>query len=94
MSFPFCRSLVLPVAVDLIKVLIEKGRLLSGIICKKTLGPTAGGLLHVLVMEEGVEIARRFYGNIQTVVNNWLLINGFRLLLPPIKKIPPPHWMS
>ena len=27
-------------------------------------------------MELGHEIARQFYGNIQTVVNNWLLIEG------------------
>ena len=61
------------------RVLIEKGRLISGIICKKTLGATAGGLLHVTVMEEGIEVCRRLYGNIQTVVNNWLLFNGFSI---------------
>ena len=58
------------------KVLIEQGRLLSGIVCKKTVGSSAGSLLHVVFNEHGHEIAGRFYGNIQTVVNNWLLLEG------------------
>ena len=32
--------------------------------------------MHVVANELGHEIARQFYGNIQTVVNNWLLIEG------------------
>ena len=47
-----------------------------GILCKKTLGSSSGSLLHVAWMELGHEIAGRFYGNIQTVVNNWLLLQG------------------
>lgn len=58
------------------KVLIEQGKLLSGIVCKKTVGSSAGSLLHVVFNEHGHEIAGRFYGNIQTVVNNWLLLEG------------------
>jgi len=58
------------------KVLIEQGKLLSGIVCKKTVGASAGSLLHVVFNEHGHEIAGRFYGNIQTVVNNWLLLEG------------------
>jgi DNA-directed RNA polymerase II subunit RPB1 len=58
------------------KVLIEQGKLLSGIVCKKTVGSATGSLLHVVFNEHGHEIAGRFYGNIQTVVNNWLLLEG------------------
>ena len=58
------------------KVLIEQGKLLSGIVCKKTVGSSAGSLLHVVFNEHGHDIAGRFYGNIQTVVNNWLLLEG------------------
>lgn len=55
------------------QVLIEDGVLLSGILCKKTLGASSGSLLHVVFLELGFEIAGLLYGNIQTVVNNWLL---------------------
>uniref|UniRef100_A0A2P2HWC8 DNA-directed RNA polymerase subunit n=2 Tax=Hirondellea gigas TaxID=1518452 RepID=A0A2P2HWC8_9CRUS len=58
------------------KVLVEHGELIMGILCKKTLGSSSGSLLHVAWMELGHEIAGRFYGNIQTVVNNWLLLCG------------------
>lgn len=58
------------------KVLVEHGDLVMGILCKKTLGSSSGSLLHVAWMELGHEIAGRFYGNIQTVVNNWLLLCG------------------
>ena len=58
------------------RVLIENGELIMGILCKKTLGPTAGGLLHVSQLENGHQENGLFYGNIQTVVNNWLLLEG------------------
>ncbi|KJE89904.1 polymerase II polypeptide A [Capsaspora owczarzaki ATCC 30864] len=58
------------------KVLIEKGRLLSGIICKKTLGPSAGGLIHILFKEWGHEVARNFFNACQRVVNYWLMWEG------------------
>lgn len=58
------------------KVLIEDGELISGILCKKTLGASSGSLVHIVFMELGFETAGELYGNIQTVVNNWLLIEG------------------
>ncbi|CAF1142802.1 unnamed protein product [Rotaria sordida] len=58
------------------KVLVENGQLLSGILCKRTLGTSAGSLGHVVFMECGHEIAGKFYYYIQLVVNNWLLIEG------------------
>ena len=50
--------------------------MISGILCKKTLGPSSGSLMHVIFIERGHEEAGEFYGNIQTVVNNWLLLEG------------------
>ena len=47
-----------------------------GILCKKTLGASSGSMMHLAWMELGHEIAGRLYGNIQTVVNNWLLLEG------------------
>lgn len=58
------------------RVLIEHGELIMGIICKKTLGASAGSLVHISQLENGHVENGMFYGNIQTVVNNWLLIEG------------------
>uniref|UniRef100_A0A1B6E299 DNA-directed RNA polymerase subunit n=1 Tax=Clastoptera arizonana TaxID=38151 RepID=A0A1B6E299_9HEMI len=58
------------------KVMVEHGELVMGILCKKTLGTSAGSLLHICFLELGHEVCGRFYGNIQTVVNNWLLLEG------------------
>lgn len=55
---------------------MEHGELVMGILCKKTLGASSGSMMHLAWMELGHEIAGRFYGNIQTVVNNWLLLEG------------------
>ncbi|CAF1491913.1 unnamed protein product, partial [Rotaria sordida] len=51
------------------KVLIEHGRLLSGILCKKTLGTSAGSLAHIVFMECGHHIAGQLYYHIQLFVN-------------------------
>ncbi|BES92171.1 Hypothetical protein polymerase [Nesidiocoris tenuis] len=58
------------------KVMVEHGELIMGILCKKTLGTSAGSLLHICFLELGHEECGLFYGNIQTVVNNWLLLEG------------------
>jgi len=58
------------------QVLIEDGTLISGILCKKTLGTSSGSLAHVVFMEMGYEVAGLMYGHIQTVINNWLLLEG------------------
>lgn len=59
--------------------MVEHGELIMGILCKRTLGASSGSMLHVAWMELGHEIAGRFYGNIQTVVNNWLLLEGMSI---------------
>ena len=59
------------------KVIIEDGTLLSGILCKKTVGSSAGGLVHIIVNEHGPIVARDFFTSVQRVVNNWLVQNGF-----------------
>ncbi len=59
-----------------IQVLVEHGELISGILSKDTLGNKGGSLPHIVTMELGCEVARNFYNNIQTVVNNFLLLEG------------------
>ena len=58
-------------------VQIINGELVEGIICKKTVGTTSGGLVHVIWNEFGPETTLWFLTNCQRVVNNWLLLNGF-----------------
>jgi DNA-directed RNA polymerase II subunit RPB1 len=60
-------------------VRIEKGELLSGILCKKTLGTSAGSLIHVIWEEVGPDAARKFLGHTQWLVNYWLLQNAFSM---------------
>ncbi|CAM5179192.1 unnamed protein product [Eretmochelys imbricata] len=58
------------------KVIVENGELIMGILCKKSLGTSAGSLVHISYLEMGHDTTRLFYSNIQTVINNWLLIEG------------------
>lgn len=62
------------------KVIVDNSQLISGILCKKTLGTSAGSLIHLVFMEHGHEECGKFYGNIQTVINNWLLIEGILIV--------------
>ena len=57
-------------------MIIDNGELLSGNLCKNSLGQRGGSLMHIIFNELGKEIAADFYFNIQTVVNNWLVYNG------------------
>ena len=61
------------------KVIIEDGVLICGILCKKTVGNSPGGLVHVIWNEGGPDAARDFFNNTQTVVNYWLLGHGFSI---------------
>ncbi|KAK6028148.1 MutS domain V protein [Ostertagia ostertagi] len=58
------------------KVLVEHGELISGIVCSRTVGRSAGNLLHVVALELGHEVAAKFYSHIQTVINAWLIGEG------------------
>ncbi|GAB2282886.1 DNA-directed RNA polymerase II subunit rpb1 [Dionaea muscipula] len=60
-------------------VLVEKGELLSGTLCKKTLGTSGGSLIHVIWEEVGPDAARKFLGHTQWLVNYWLLQNAFSI---------------
>jgi DNA-directed RNA polymerase II subunit RPB1 len=58
---------------------ITNGELLTGILCKRTLGPSAGGLIHVSSMEYGPETTSLCITNIQMCVTYWLLHNGMSI---------------
>eukprot|EP00928_Gymnodinium_smaydae_P047443 TRINITY_DN31665_c0_g1_i1.p1 TRINITY_DN31665_c0_g1~~TRINITY_DN31665_c0_g1_i1.p1 ORF type:complete len:1888 (+),score=418.53 TRINITY_DN31665_c0_g1_i1:157-5820(+) len=59
------------------KVLIQDGELLSGIVCKKTIGASSGSLIHLIWLDYGPEVCRHFISFIQKMVNQWLTHNGF-----------------
>ena len=59
-----------------LQVLVEDGELISGIVCKKTVGASAGSLMHIVFLEMGHQECADFYANIQVVTNAWLLLEG------------------
>ncbi|KAH8921889.1 beta and beta-prime subunits of DNA dependent RNA-polymerase [Atractiella rhizophila] len=61
-------------------ILIDDGELIYGILNKGIVGASAqGGLVHVIFRERGAEATKIFIGGVQTVVNYWLLHNGFSI---------------
>lgn len=63
----------------LLQVLIQNGELLTGGLCKKTLGASGGSLIHVIMMEHGPEGARAFLSQCQYLTNHWLLQHGMSI---------------
>ncbi|TFK38673.1 hypothetical protein BDQ12DRAFT_683152 [Crucibulum laeve] len=60
-------------------VMIENGELIFGIVEKKTVGASQGGLVHVVFREKGPEATRQLFTGLQMVVNYWLFHNGFSI---------------
>ncbi|KAJ2158302.1 DNA-directed RNA polymerase II core subunit rpo21 [Coemansia sp. RSA 552] len=59
------------------KVVVADGELVCGHLCKKTVGASAGGLVHTIFNEFGPEVTRHFFDGTQRVVNNWFSHCGF-----------------
>ncbi|SOV10990.1 DNA-directed RNA polymerase II subunit RPB1 [Plasmodium gaboni] len=59
------------------KVIIKNNELLSGIICKRTVGSSSGSLIHILWHEMGPDKTKDFLSALQKVTNNWLEYVGF-----------------
>ncbi|PPQ63539.1 hypothetical protein CVT24_004769 [Panaeolus cyanescens] len=60
-------------------VLIENGDIIFGIIEKKTVGASQGGLVHVVFREKGPDSTKQLFTGLQTIVNYWLFHNGFSI---------------
>lgn len=60
-------------------LLIHGGQLMYGMFSKKTVGASGGGVVHTIFNEYGHETAVAFFNGAQTVVNYWLLHNGFSI---------------
>lgn len=60
-------------------IMIENGEIIFGIVEKKTVGASQGGLVHVVFREKGPEATRGLFTGLQRVVNYWLFHNGFSI---------------
>ncbi|KAL1747355.1 hypothetical protein HDZ31DRAFT_32193 [Schizophyllum fasciatum] len=58
---------------------IENGDIMYGVVDKKTVGASQGGLIHVVFREKGPEATRTLFTGLQQVVNYWLFHNGFSI---------------
>lgn len=60
-------------------LLVSGGELMYGLFSKKSVGASGGGIIHIIFNEKGSEAAMSFFNGAQTVVNYWLLHNGFSI---------------
>jgi DNA-directed RNA polymerase II subunit RPB1 len=61
------------------QVVIRDGVLLSGAMCKKSVGPMKGGIIHITWLEKGCDETRKFINNTQLTVNHWLQQHGMSI---------------
>lgn len=59
------------------RVVVHDGCLLAGSLCKKTMGVSAGGIIHVIVKDCGNEVAKRFISDSQRILVEFMMIRGF-----------------
>jgi DNA-directed RNA polymerase II subunit RPB1 len=60
-------------------MLVHGGELMFGLLTKKNVGATGGGIIHIVFNEQGPNAAMAFFNGCQRVVNYWLLHNGFSI---------------
>lgn len=60
-------------------MLIVDGEIMFGVVDKKTVGATGGGLIHTVTREKGPQVCAQLFSSIQKVTNYWLLHNGFSI---------------
>lgn len=60
-------------------MLIVDGEIMFGVVDKKTVGATGGGLIHTVMREKGPYVCAQLFSSIQKVTNYWLLHNGFSI---------------
>lgn len=60
-------------------VLIQNGELMYGLLTKKIVGATSGGIVHICYNEIGPHGAMDFLNGCQRVINYWFLHNGFSI---------------
>jgi DNA-directed RNA polymerase II subunit RPB1 len=58
-------------------LLVKNGELLCGVVVKRIVGATGGGLVHIVWKDLGPEACKIFMSDLQNLINNWLVGNGF-----------------
>jgi DNA-directed RNA polymerase II subunit RPB1 len=54
----------------MLQVLVQNGELLTGRLCKRSLGTSAGSLLHIVVLEKGSQMAGVMYhGELKNILS-------------------------
>ena len=66
-------------SIDDSEVLIKNGKLICGQLCKKSIGATEGGIIHIIWLDWGSSDANDFISQTQYLVNNWLQTTGFSI---------------
>lgn len=61
------------------EVYIKNGKLITGQLCKKTIGATEGGIIHITWLDCGSMEANDFISQTQYLVNCWLQETGFSI---------------
>lgn len=61
------------------RVLIRDGELLSGILCKKTLGTAAGSLIHVVALDNGSDAIFNFVDDVQYITTTFMFWYGMSI---------------
>lgn len=59
--------------------LIQQGEIIYGLLNKKVVGASGGGIIHLCFNELGPDGAMAFLNGCQRVINYWLLHNGFSI---------------
>lgn len=60
-------------------LLVHGGELMFGLLSKKSVGAAQQSLIHIIFNEKGPYRCMEFFNGCQTVVNYWLLHNGFSI---------------
>ena len=60
---------------------IQNGKLISGRLCKVTLGASSGGIIHNMYLSYGASRTANFISDAQRLVNRWLSYRGFSIRL-------------
>jgi DNA-directed RNA polymerase II subunit RPB1 len=60
-------------------LLVHEGELMFGLLTKKNVGASSGGIIHIIFNEQGPDAAMAFFNGCQRVINYWLLHNGFSI---------------
>ena len=58
-------------------VVIRRGVLCAGSLCKKSMGTSAGGIIHVLVKDFGNHVAANFISDAQRILVEFMQVRGF-----------------